>query len=614
MFKRLVQVESGETRKVCLSFLHFFFILLAYNLVRPVRGSLLVAHYGSAALPKLYLASAGLLVLLGLAYNRLFKTLSRDRLLAASVILFSSSLLLFWWLLRARCEGAAAALYVWSSALGIMAVSQFWSFCHDLYDTRQGKRLYGFISLGGALGATLGGFLSAQLSVALGTENLLLPAAAALLPAAWLACRQHKDEERRLPCGPAGPPSVPDAGRDGFTLTMGSSHLRTLAGMTVGLMAIGVFVDYQFMRTLELEVPDKDRMTAYFGAMGALVHVTAACFQLFLTSRLQRWLGVRSCLAVLPALCLAEAAAFWAFPSLSGILLLEATFWSLEHSLNHTTRELLYLPLSREEKYKAKAFIDMAGSRLGDALGAAGILCCQAALGVPGTWAAAVTVGLLGLYGALVLRVERDYLESLRRMVLARSGELLGRGETRLDVSSPREGAEAGDIARRYALNLACRAALAGLPRSDAPSRAEAIGRIAREERRLAGGMAGALSRLDDTLHVEAAFRLMIHPTRSSAHLGYEFLDTLLPYPLRRDLLGLFNREVPLPRRAAWALRKHGAGPGDFAGYAHEIGLGLQETEALARLAADQRLGFAHPFLKTEETWISDRGAERRWS
>jgi AAA family ATP:ADP antiporter len=99
-------------------------------------------------------------------------------------------------------------------------------------------------------------------------------------------------------------------------------------------------------------------------------NLVAMIVQLFLVSRIFRWIGVRGALFVLPFLSLGG----YAFIAIGASLMV--VFWvkvmenGTDYSLMNTTRHALFLILSRQEKYKAKAAIDTFFHRGGDVLSA----------------------------------------------------------------------------------------------------------------------------------------------------------------------------------------------------------------------------------------------------
>ncbi|HET9250510.1 MAG TPA: Npt1/Npt2 family nucleotide transporter, partial [Candidatus Eisenbacteria bacterium] len=111
----------------------------------------------------------------------------------------------------------------------------------------------------------------------------------------------------------------------------------------------------------------------FYGNYFTIVNILAAVIQAFLVSRLIRFLGVRGALLVLPVVSLMGYLSMAFIPVLGLIRGAKIAENSLDYSLQNTTRNALYLPTSREAKYKAKQANDTFFVRLGD-LASAGLV------------------------------------------------------------------------------------------------------------------------------------------------------------------------------------------------------------------------------------------------
>ena len=97
-------------------------------------------------------------------------------------------------------------------------------------------------------------------------------------------------------------------------------------------------------------------------------HLLGLLIQMFLVSRIFKFLGVRGALFILPCIALGGYALLVALPMLQVVRIVKIAENSTDYSLMNTIRAALYLPTSREVKYKAKQAIDTFVVRLGDML------------------------------------------------------------------------------------------------------------------------------------------------------------------------------------------------------------------------------------------------------
>jgi len=146
--------------------------------------------------------------------------------------------------------------------------------------------------------------------------------------------------------------------------------------------------------------------------------------QLFVTSRVIRWLGVRGALFVLPVVALVNYSIIFAAPVLAVVRIGKILENSTDYSIQNTLRQTLFLPTSRESKYKAKAAIDTFFTRLGDVVSAGAVALGQVA-GFTVAAFASINVGLtiawIGV-AALIAREHRKLLRT-RQPAAARSEE-----------------------------------------------------------------------------------------------------------------------------------------------------------------------------------------------
>jgi AAA family ATP:ADP antiporter len=109
----------------------------------------------------------------------------------------------------------------------------------------------------------------------------------------------------------------------------------------------------------------------FYSGFFSIVNLSGAIIQFFLVSRLIRYAGFGWAFAFTPLVVLLGYSSLIFIPALAILRLLKISENSLDYSLLNTTRQMLYLPMSRQEKYEARATIDSFGQRVGDLLQAA---------------------------------------------------------------------------------------------------------------------------------------------------------------------------------------------------------------------------------------------------
>jgi AAA family ATP:ADP antiporter len=287
---------------------------------------------------------------------------------------------------------------LWLGIVNVFLIAQFWSYANDIYSEEEGKRLFAVIATGGSLGAIVGPVVAE-----IGKEHTLalMVVAAAVFGVSiglynWID-RLHGRERSRSPRGDPNPSSDDDAplGREGgFQLVLRQRYLLLIALML--LVANLVNTTGEFILTAEVEqaaraqVPDSafseigdptERAaqiqqarravgTGFYGTFFSIVNLVTFLIQAFLVSRIFKYAGVRVALFILPAIAVGAYGAVMLIGGLSVLRVGKTAENSTDYSLQNTLRQALFLPTSREVKYKAKAAIDTFFVRFGDALAA----------------------------------------------------------------------------------------------------------------------------------------------------------------------------------------------------------------------------------------------------
>lgn len=393
--------RADERTGLTLATLAFFFVMAGYYMIRPVRDQLGGA-VGSQSLPLFYAVTFGVMLLLTPVFGWLVARFSRRRLLAWSYSFFIVCLLAFVPAFLAQERIGARVLgvvfYVWVSVFNLFVVSLFWSFMADIFESRQARRVFPLIALGGMGGALFGPLLTRYLVYVVGVAPLLAVSAATLALALLLLLSLSARDEQ----GAEGRTAQPIGGSlwAGMRELWSRPFLRYMAvlmllGDGIGTLAYALMADYA-----KAHFVDRVARTAFYNDLDLVTNLLGAVLQLSLT----RWVLVRFGAGwglVLPALVnvglLLLVAVFgsgdlriWgaAVPMLALMLVVTRGF---AYGMTKPAVDALYTRVPRETRYKGKNFVETAVWRLGDVLVTSGVSLLA--------WAG-VGVGGLGLIGA----------------------------------------------------------------------------------------------------------------------------------------------------------------------------------------------------------------------
>jgi AAA family ATP:ADP antiporter len=378
-----------ERRAVALAFLFHFLVLASYYVLRPIRDEIGAAG-GLESLSWLFTATLVAMLAANVLFSAVAARLSRRRFIPLAYRFFIATLAGFWLLMQVDPAGIVSwvgrAFYVWVSVFNLFVVSVFWAFMADLFSSEQGKRLFGFIAVGGTLGAILGGALTAGLVESVGSASLLLISAVLLEGAAWCvrwfpetAGAPHSTSSGQASGATAAPEGAPTRNPEwplGGTFWSGIAHVFRspyLLGICAFMLLHSITSTLVYFQQADIAgaaFTDRGARTAFFAQLDIAVNVLTVLMQVFLTGRLLKWLGVGATLALLPVVSLAGFAAMAAAPSLALLAAFQVARRAVNYAVSRPAREVLFTVLPREDKYKAKAFTDTFVYRAGDQVGA----------------------------------------------------------------------------------------------------------------------------------------------------------------------------------------------------------------------------------------------------
>ncbi|HUR34986.1 MAG TPA: BamA/TamA family outer membrane protein [Vicinamibacterales bacterium] len=369
-------VQPGEGLTALLMLVNIFVLLICYSVIKTVREPLILL--GGGAEVRSYAAAGQALLLMGFVplYSLIASRLERMKLIVGVTLFFVACIELFAVAVAARVPYIGVAFFIWVGIFNMSLVAQFWSFANDIYRKDVGSRIFPVIMIGMTAGAPLGSIVAARLFHAGLTPQVILQLSALLLT---LSAGLYLVINRRAVRGNVAPVE-PLAAGGGFALVLANPYLRMVAALVVLLNIVNTTGEYIVARMLTAHVSELAAMTpgfnkqAFIGAFSGeyqfWVNVTALLLQAFVTSRLVKFRGLQGALLALPLIALGGYALIAAGVGFSVVRWVKTAENGTDYSIMNTARQLLWLPTSREEKYKAKQAIDTFFVRAGDVVSA----------------------------------------------------------------------------------------------------------------------------------------------------------------------------------------------------------------------------------------------------
>jgi AAA family ATP:ADP antiporter len=374
---RIVNVRPGEVSAALWAFAWFFSLLTGYYVLRPIRDEMGIQG-GVETLHWSFTATFVVTLAVIPAWSALVQRLPRARAVPLVYRFFISNVLVFFLLFEAEVSRAwvARAFFVWLSVLNLLVVSVLWSVLADVFTSEQAKRLFGFVAAGGTAGTLVGPSLALALVSRLGVPGLLLVSAVLLEIAARAAGRVARGSTAGAaqpgPGVPAAAAAAPVGGtiRSGIARVFRSPYLAAIAAHLVLFTLASTFLYFTQARVVAQALGSATNRIQLFAGVDLAVSLALLATQVLATGRVMTGLGLGAALSVVPVITAAGFAVLAAAPSVIAIATFQIVRRAAHFAFDRPAREVLFTVVTREEKYKSKAFIDTVVYRGGDAIGA----------------------------------------------------------------------------------------------------------------------------------------------------------------------------------------------------------------------------------------------------
>lgn len=334
------------------------FTLAGYEFIRSTSNTLFKATYGAERLPIVMALAPVAVWLMLFLYGRLLSRVGPRRTLRITTT--TSALFIFgsFFAIRAHWPLATAILYVFREAYIVLLIEQYWSFINSSLGEESAKKLNGAICGLASLGSITAGILLYRFTQTFGTVNMLLFAAAATLPAAFISDFAYAK---------VGEPPHTEHKKDplGLTEFKLNPFLIFLFLIVLATQVVSASLDLRFQGILQNSIPDPDQQTAFSGWYFAWLNAVAAFLQFIAAPLVLRWFSLKKIYFFIPLVHVATCLALTLSPSLASAGLAFLLFKSFDYSLFKASKEILYIPLSFDARYRAKEVIDAFGYRFG---------------------------------------------------------------------------------------------------------------------------------------------------------------------------------------------------------------------------------------------------------
>lgn len=414
--------KPGERRITLLMAANYFLFLLFFYLLKPARDSLFLVHLEPSNLPYVYLVTAFLAAPLISAHARAGGRMRLERITVLTLLLLMTSLTLMRLLINVQHDAVYFLFYGLVAVAGGVTTSQFWLMANAVFDSAQARRLFPVLGVGGIAGAFVGGEVTGFLvDYRLVDTNDLILAAVIVLGLAGMVTLGVWRCNPLIQETPQQEAEGESVGAFGVLKSVwGSRHLRlTVIILSLGVMT-GTLVDFQFMNIAWQTHTQPGDLTSFLGKFYGRVSLVSLLLQLVFTSRLLRKLGAGGVLFILPSFLVLGSTFMLIAPGLLAGIVMRGTHQSLKHSIDKTSRELLFLPVSMALKKRTKLFMDTVVDRVARGLAGALLLVCGAIWSDSLFHVGVITLVLLALWLIATFFMRSAYIDTFRQAVARR--------------------------------------------------------------------------------------------------------------------------------------------------------------------------------------------------
>ncbi len=414
----LLGPKRQEYEAVAWSFIYFFCVLSAYYILRPIREEMAVGS-GPNTIPMLFTGTFVAMLFATSIFGWVASRYPRRSFLPWVYLFFITNIVIFWGVFAySRAKDlefiwAGRIFFIWLGVFNLFVVSVFWSFMADIWTREQARRLFGFISAGGSIGALMGGFVTSIFVTELGFQHLF-PISAALLGIAVFCIyelRRWVEREHEADLAESAASTKPLGGDPlgGFSHVFKSPYFSAIAVASIIASLLGTALYIFAAELVETAIPDSDLRVRFFSNINIMQNALTFLGQLFVVRHVVQRFGIGVSLSLLPLASIAGFALLAVDPVLAVVAFLTVARRALGFAFSKPSTDMLYSVVSPEDKYKAKNFIDTAVYRGGDVLGVWTLDALRSifSLGVAGvSW---LMVPFAMVWAGLAIWLGRDY-------------------------------------------------------------------------------------------------------------------------------------------------------------------------------------------------------------
>ena len=382
------------------------FTLVGYEFIRSSSTVLFKTAYGAENLP-LVMAAMPLVVFAGVAlYGWLLTKFGPSRTLLITSIGSAMTILCCYLLVLTGNKMITPVLFLVKELYIVLLIEQYWSYINSSLSPESARKVNGPITGVAGLGGAVGGSLVGVSAESLGTETMILLAAISLIPAALMSNLTYRIH---------GEPPAPAPSKDGKHHYMGWQFIRSnpvlasLLSIVFSAQVIAAVLDFKFQGLLSIQfegAPDKE--TAFQGRFWGTLNTSVLVLQFLLIPFLLSFFSIRLVHILMPLIHFTTITIALIEPNIYTVGAAFFLFKAFDYSLFRAAKEMLYIPLGFDERYRAKEVIDVFGYRTGKGASSVAIVLFQKAGVMMSNYYLVIGFVMTAIWLALVFPLTKD--------------------------------------------------------------------------------------------------------------------------------------------------------------------------------------------------------------
>ena len=422
MVKKLLNktfgLRDGELHISFLMQLYIFIIITVLLIVKPTVNAIFLSQLGAEHLPYGYILVAIIAMVTSFFYTKAIRRFSLIKVIVVTLVLFSLSFVLLSYLLHKSLlnDWMLYVYYLGVSLFAVITTSQFWILANMVYNSREAKRLFGFIGAGAIAGGIFGGYLTSIVTEQYGNMTVIWIAAFLTLCCIPILLRIYKLKIKKLNIYVRSQRKFNDNHKEQSSLSLisKSKHLTYLALIAGIGVIVAKLVDFQFSDFASRAIENPDKLASFFGFWFSSFNLVALILQLFLTNRLLSKLGVSSTLLILPLGIALGSLLFLTFPELWVLIIIKGIDGGFKQSLNKAAYELSIMPIPLNVKNQAKSYIDVVVDSIATGLSGLMLIFLIRKLDLSTSYITVIVLLFVFIWMLLIYRLREAYFNSFR--------------------------------------------------------------------------------------------------------------------------------------------------------------------------------------------------------